>query len=66
MLEKTHGQHSHSLNLGPFTYNEHKTKQPHYIEAVAQATIHRGNASYSTLAKMLSKEGLATLTTKDY
>jgi hypothetical protein len=53
ILGWTHCEHCHNPNPDLFTYDQHKTKKPRYLEAVAKATVHNGVAPFSTSSKML-------------
>ena len=66
MLRWTHKEHSHTPNPDPFTFAAHKAKKPGYRKAVDKALVHRGAVSYSTSSRLLHKEGLLVLTTKEY
>jgi hypothetical protein len=66
ILGWTREEHNHDLNPDPFSYDQHKGKKKGYAKAVEQARIHRGEASYTTSAKLLQKEGLADLSRKDF
>jgi hypothetical protein len=66
ILGWAHQEHCHNPNPDPFTYDQHKTKKPGYLEAVTKATVHNGVAPFSTSSKMLQKEGLPVLTKKEY
>jgi hypothetical protein len=66
VLGWTHTEHTYNFNPDPFTFASHKAKKPGYLKAVARATVYRGAASHSISSKLLQKEGLPTLTAKDY
>jgi hypothetical protein len=66
ILGWTHQGHSHDMNPNPFSYDQHKNKNPGYANAIERAITHRGIASYSASLNMLRKEGLPGLSKADF